>query len=342
MTSILHGLLRGLLRGQGSGGEQRPPTAAGPQPQQLATLPAAGDLEDGGSGGFEVLLREDSERRRLGESLARYRGTEVHSVVGGPRRQSEEAACWRTQGGGACHAPSSLPPSQLAAGEALPALWVAPCCSSHTRAACPPQRLPACRLGAQAAGADLAELAGAAPAQQQQQQQQQPERAPAFPDEPPPPGGSAQQQSGPARHLQEHSENSAAASAAAAAAAQGLGLGKGGGPPAAAEGSRAASVLKVLHQVRPADRMSLAFEHVSGWVPASLKPPGLGSRLRRALAGGKAGGGRGERDGKRRIMFDLSGAVRPGGWVGGWRRRASCWLGRAGPGRTGAQGRPAR
>jgi hypothetical protein len=116
--------------------------------------------------------------------------------------------------------------------------------------------------------------------------------------------GSAQQ-----RHLQRYLDGSAAQQASSA------GLGE-------EPGSRQASILKVLQPVPAGATMTLSFHNVCGWVPASLQPPSVATRLKKALAKGSdrclplgsqpslAGPAH---QGMRQVMFDLSGVVQPGG-----------------------------
>ncbi len=75
--------------------EQHPLTTAGRR-SSGSLLPASGpDADDAGSSSYEVVMREDSERRRLELSLARYRSAEVHSVVS--TAAALAPCCWRLQ-----------------------------------------------------------------------------------------------------------------------------------------------------------------------------------------------------------------------------------------------------
>ncbi len=129
----------------------------------------------------------------------------------------------------------------------------------------------------------------------------------------------AQQQARPQRassaqhhHLQRYLDDSSTSMGPAASASEG-------------EPSRAASMLKVLQPVPPGATMTLSFHNVCGWVPASLQPPSVGMRLKKALAKGGDGclplkrepsHSGAAHEGMRQVMFDLSGVVKPGGGQG--------------------------
>jgi hypothetical protein len=70
---------------QGQRSHEHQPLAAAGRRSSGGLLPpnAGADADDGGSSSYELVLREDSERRRLELSMARYRSAEVHSVVSG-------------------------------------------------------------------------------------------------------------------------------------------------------------------------------------------------------------------------------------------------------------------
>lgn len=156
---------------------------------------------------------------------------------------------------------------------------------------------PATTSPRQIAGPDLSEMAGTPQellAMQQREEQQQQAA-----------GGSTQQ-----RHLQRYLDGGAPQQASTA------GLGE-------EPGSRQASMLKVLQPVPPGSTMTLSFHNVCGWVPASLQPPSVATRLKKALAKGSdrclpvgrepSSLSGPAHQGMRQVMFDLSGVVKPGG-----------------------------